>query len=884
VVDAGSILEDPDQLGLAHFIEHMAFNGTEHFARQELTKYLESIGMRFGADINASTGYDETIYTLTVPTDRPEIVDRAFDILEDWAHGLTFDPKEVDRERGVVIEEWRLGRGAGARLSDRQLPILFKGSRYAERQPIGKKEILEAATPDTLRRFYRDWYRPDLMAVVAVGDFDRARVEKLVKEHFGRLAGPAHERPRPVYPVPDNRETLFAIATDPEATDTSVGIYSKHPMPDQGTVGDYRRSQVEGLYHDLLNARLAEIAHGADPPFRWATSETGLFVPSTAVTFEAVGVRQDEVERGLTALLTEIERVRRHGFTATELARAKADVLRGYEQGLAERGKSDSSSYAGEYVRNFLEGEPSPGIAAEVELVRKLLPGVSLAEVDRLAAEWNRHENRVVLLSAPEKERAALPTEARLLAAFQAVAGRDIAPYQDRTVAGPLVPRPPRAGTLAAETKIPELGVTEWRLSNGVRVVMKPTDFKNDEVLLSGYGPGGLSLVPDEKLPSAMFATAVLAAGGAGGFDAVTLGKALAGKAASANSFISQLEEGVEGSASPRDLDTLFQLAYLKITAPRKDEPAFRSILARLRDHVANRLADPGEVFEDRLTATIAQGNPRYLPITPELLAKVDLDTAYEIYRDRFADAGDFTFFLVGNFTPESIRPLVLTWLGGLPSQGRREQWRDLGVRPPDGVVKVDVAKGLEPKAQVQILFHGDAPFSREARHDLAVLSNVLEVRLREVLRESLGAVYDVEVSADLVKRPRERYQVAVGFGCAPEKADALVHAVFAEIESIQKEGIAETYLKQVKETERRERELALKDNGFWLSALAASYEDGLDPRDILRYDELIGSATSERVRAAARRYLDETRYVLGVLRPEAAAQPAAKTGAAPGR
>ena len=353
VVNAGSVLEDEDQRGLAHFIEHMAFNGTEHFAKMELVKYLESIGMKFGADINASTGFDETVYTLTVPTDRPEFVEKAFDMLEDWAHGITFDPKEVDAERGVIIEEWRLGRGAEARLMDKQSPVLFQGSRYAERVPIGKLEILEKATPQTLRRFYHDWYRPDLMAVVAVGDVDRAQIEALVKKHFTPLQGPQPpetERQRPLYPVPPHAETRVSIATDPEATETTIGIYAKRARREQDKIGEYRQSIVEGLYHNLLNARLDELARRPDPPFLWGASTSGGFVRSAEVTYQAVRVRDGEAEKGLAALLTEVERVHRHGFTATELERAKKDWLRNYEQATTERRVTQSSTYAAEFV------------------------------------------------------------------------------------------------------------------------------------------------------------------------------------------------------------------------------------------------------------------------------------------------------------------------------------------------------------------------------------------------------------------------------------------------------------------------------------------------------------------------------------------------------
>jgi zinc protease len=813
VVDAGSVLEEEDQQGLAHFVEHMAFNGTESFAKHEIVNYLESIGMRFGPDVNASTNFDETDYTLRVPTDRPEILAKGLQILAEWSRAVAFEPDEIEKERGVVIEEWRLGRGAEARMRDKQLPVLFRGSRYAERLPIGRKEVLERAPRDAFLRFYRDWYRPDLMAVIAVGDFDPAAIESAIRERFAALPRPAEARSRPYFPVPDHAEPLFAVATDPEATDSSVAIYYKRPVRPQDTVGDYRRARIEGLYHDMLNARLLEAARMNNAPFLHAVSGSGRLVRSSEVIYQAAGIAEGGVLRGLEALLVEVERVRRHGFTATELERAKADVLRSYEQAFAERDKIDSANFAAEFERAFLEDEPVPGIAKELELVRALLPGITLAEVNRLASETLSESNRVVTVSAPEKPGAAPPREAELRAVFASAVARDLQPYQDRTIAGPLVPNPPAPGTLVTESRIPELGVTEWRLSNGARVILKPTDFQNDEVLLSGFKPGGTSLVSDADFLSAQLAPAIVREAGLGQFDRGALDKALAGKAAQAWTGIGELQESVGAGASPRDLETMFELAYLSITAPRRDDEAFRAFRERLRASLENRLADPETVFADKMRETISQGHPRRRPLTVERLAELDLDTAFRVYRERFADASGFTFILVGNFEPAAIQPLVLRWLGGLPAAGQVDTWRDIGVTYPEGQVRFEVARGLEPKSQVRLLLHGDAPWSREAEHDLAALAAALRIRLREVLREDLGGVYGVSVGGDLAPRPRQRYTFAVGFGCAPENTDTLLAAVFAEMAALEESGPAASVVERVRESERRELEVRRREN-----------------------------------------------------------------------
>ena len=884
ILNVGSLQEDDDQQGLAHFVEHMAFNGTRNFEKQELVDYLESIGMRFGADLNASTSFDETMYLLKVPTDDLEILEKAFVVLEDWAHGITFDPEEVDKERGVVIEEWRLGLGAQARIRDEQFPLLFQGSRYAERLPIGEVEILENAPAETLRRFYEDWYRPDLMAVVAVGDFDPDQIESLIRERMGRIPATPEPRPREVYPVPDHEETLWSFLTDPELPTTSVSIYTKLPRDEEGDVGDYRRSLVEGLYHGMLNSRLGELAQTSDPPFLFGYAAKSGLVRSRSVYVQGAAVEEGGVERGLETVLREAERVDRHGFTETELARAKLNLRRGYEQAYRERDKLPSSALASEAGRNFLEGEPIPGIATELALVERFLPTVTLDEVNELAQSWITDENRVILVSGPEKAGADLPSKDDLLAVFEAVETGEVEPWLDATVNAPLVALTPEPGEVVETRAIEEVGVEEWRLANGVRVVMKPTDFKNDQVLLAGFSPGGHSLVSDADHTSASFATSIVGESGYGEFGSIELRKALAGKVAGGSPYISELEEGFRGSASPEDLDTLLKLLYLAFTAPRFDEEAFESLEARWKILIENRLSQPEAVFGEALTEALTKAHPRRRPLTMELLDEIDPERALEIYAERFADAADFTFVLVGNFTPETIRPLVETWLGGLPATGREETWRDVGVERPEGVERVEIHKGLEPKSQVRLVFQAPATWSREARHDVRSLARILEMRFRDVLREDLGGTYGVAVSGSISRRPREEVGFWISFGADPEEVDGLVDTLFVELAALRRgdeEAMAEvaSSLENVKESIRRQRETQLEENGFWLASLESSYTYGEDPRLILEELDQVEAVTPERVRAAARKYLDpEDGYVLGVLYPaeevEAAEEP----------
>jgi zinc protease len=869
VVNAGSILEDDDQLGLAHFVEHMAFNGTRNFEKQEIVAYLESIGMRFGADLNAYTSFDETVYMLQVPTDSAQPLVQALRILEDWAHGVSFDADEIERERGVVLEEWRLGQGAGERLRKQYFPTLFSGSRYADRLPIGRPEVLQSFSRDALVRYYRDWYRPDLMAVVAVGDFDGAQVERMIREQFGRIPSPSAPRDRPAFAVPDHAETLVAIATDPEATGTSLEVDWKLPPRPLGTAAAFRRSLAQQLYSRMLNARFAEITQRADPPFIGAGSSHGRMIRTRDIYSLAAAVQDDGVERGLAAILTEGQRVARHGFTATELERQKTNLLRGLERAHAERDRTESARYAAEYVRAFLHGEAVPGIEAEYRLAQQLLPDIGLDEVDDLAREWITDRSRVIIVTAPERAAAALPTRDAILAVFDAVAAAGIAPFEDLVATEPLMADMPAAGRIVASRPVAGIEATLFELANGARVVLKPTTFKNDQILLGAYSPGGLSLVDDSVYVSGTFAAQLVSMSGLGALDAIQLGKVLAGQAAGVSASPGEYSEVLRGSASPRDIETLFQLTHLHFTAPRSDTAAYESFMARLRASMANRAASPQLAFSDTFALTLWQRHHRARPQTMELLDEIDQATAYRIFRERFADAGDFTFIFVGAFDPEELRPLIELYLASLPSGGGAEEPRDNGMRPVRGVVEREVRRGIEPRSQTRITFTGPVEYTPANRLAIGVLVDVLDMKLRDVLREDMGGTYGVSVSGGAQRFPEGRYTLSIAFGTAPERLEELVQAVFEQIAAIQADGPDPGALAKAREQRRRSFETDIERNEFWLSLLLREAETGEPAAAAFDLPQRLDAVTPELIRDAARLYLDTSNYVRVSLLPE---------------
>ncbi|MFL5636255.1 MAG: M16 family metallopeptidase [Gemmatimonadaceae bacterium] len=869
VVNAGSVLEDEDQRGLAHMVEHMAFRGTKLFEKNQISSYLESVGMRYGPDINAFTSFDETVYMITIPTDTAAIVDKGFQILSEWAHNVAFEPSQIEKERPVVIEEWRLGQGAENRMQNKWFPVLFTGSRYGQRLPIGLKSVLETYKPSTLRRFYDTWYRPDLMAVVAVGDFDKKQIEALIARYLGAIPAATNPKPRPLYAVPAHASTLVSINTDKEATRSSIRLLYKQPKRTNATTQSYRQNLVEGLFGSMFNDRFSEITQQPNPPFINAFAAQGDLVRS-AESFSLTAIVADNgIQRGLNALLTEGERVKRHGFLQSELDRAKKDLQRGIEQAYAERDKTNSSVYAESYVSAFLESQPSTSIQYDLDAITKLLPGITLAEVNKLAGQWMSEKNRVLATTSPEKAGIVTPTPGELMLAFEAVKGAQIAAYTEAAPSQRLVEKEPAGGRVQSVSEIKEVGITEWKLSNGVRVLLKPTEFNADQISFTAYSPGGASLLPDDSYIAASAGDLIPATSGVGKFTVVDLQKFLAGKTVSVFPSIDDLSQGISGSASQRDIETMLQLVYLYFTEPRLDTSLVNTFIGRFKGVLANRSASPEAAFSDTLQVTMAQHSVRELPVSAEVLDRIDLSKSFAFYKDRFSDASGFTFVFVGNFKPDSIKQFIEKWLGALPSTGRKETWRDTGIRPPNGVVQRVVKKGAEQKARTALVFTGPFEYTRQNRYHLIALGELLNIKLREALRENLGGTYGVTVSPSATREPLPSYRFTIGFGSAPERLEALTAAALAEVDSLKKFGTTPEYLQKVKEAAIRARETALKQNGYWLSQISTFDQSGWPLAEIPNGEKMISALTIEDLQKAAVKYLRTDNYVRVSLYPE---------------
>jgi len=873
-IKAGSILEDDDQLGLAHFTEHMAFNGSKHFKKNDLVSYLQSIGVEFGADLNAYTSFDETVYILPIPTDKPDNLNKGFLVLEDWANGVLFDGKEIDKERGVVLEEERLGKGAEERMNKKALPYILQGSKYANRLPIGTPEILKSFKPETIKRFYKDWYRPDLMAVVVVGDIDPPAAEALIRKHFEKLKGPEKPRSREYAKVPTRLKSEGLVITDAEATNHILQIfYATKESRISTTVGDYRQGIVKSLSGQMLNLRMQELTQKSNPPFLFGGSGESEFVHGYESYFGFSAIGKAGVVPAIEAVIVENERARKYGYSAAELDRAKKSFLRSMERAYNEREKTESADHADEYLRNFLNNEPIPGIDNEYAYYKKFMDGITLQEVNDYAAKNipSSAEKKLVLFQGPNQADFPIPTNEQLLAAVTIAEQLPVTPFEEKAVATSLMAIPPAAGKITSEKELAEVSVTEVMLSNGVKVVLKQTDFKNDQVLLSGFRFGGSSLYSDADMHNAQYATSMVSQMGVGDFTPTDLRKVLAGKTASASPRMSSLTEGIGGQSGSADIESMLQLVYLYFTAPRKDPELFQSFKSRQQGFIQNMLSDPRTIFQDsisRMMYNMHSRAPRFP--RPADFDHVSLDRVMQIYKERFGNANGWAFFIVGSFDMAAMKTLVSQYLGSLPSvAGPPPSFKDLGIRPVKGVVKKEIRKGVEPQSLISITFNGETPFVAEEQLKLQSLIDLLDIKLTETLREKLSGAYTAQIGGGLSKNPYNSYSVNIVIPCGPENVDMLTSAALGEIQKIKDRGPTIEDLNKVKEAYSKKQQENLKDNGYWMNVLQRSAELGTNPSSILTAEKRMNEITPKEVQDRARKYFNMTNYFQAVLNPE---------------
>lgn len=873
VVNAGSVLEDDDQQGLAHMSEHMAFRGTSHFKKNDIVSFLQTIGVTFGNDLNAYTGFDETVYILPIPTDKPSNLEKGFQILEDWAHNVLDKDEDIDAERPVVLEESRLGKGADDRMFRKIYPKLLEGSKYAYRLPIGIDSIVKNAKYESLRRFYREWYRPDLMAVIVVGDIDPAKAEEMIKKYFTGLVNPANERPRQDIAVPPYVTSSGLIATDKEATNYVIQVnYSAIPNPPDNTLKGYKEDIVKNIFVMLLNQRLKELTQKENPPFVFAGAGFSSFARNYEAFNAEIGIGSGDALKGLETFTSELERVKKYGFTQTELDRIKKTFLSQMEQLYNERDKNESANYAEEYIRNFLTHEPFPGIEKEYEYYNRLLPQITVDDVNGIANRLKQNSNKLIALTGPvPSAKQLLPSGAELLAKVSEVEKIDVKAYEEKALASSLLMVMPKPGKIISSRKNAYTGITDLVLSNGVTVTLKETDFKNDQLLVSGVRPGGKNNYGLVDKYNAEYAVAVVRSMGVGNFSPLDMQKILAGKNVVAGTSFSATSEGVNGSSSIKDAETMFQLMYLLFTSPRKDTSLFNSFIQKNKSQLAMIGANPQVAFIDTLYKVMFNNNPLASVPIPKIenFDKIKVDRAIQIYREHFGNAFGMHFTMVGSFKEVLLKPLIEKYIAALPSVNKKFGYTDNKVRAVNGKVNLTVYKGTEQKALSIVMYHGELPFSKDLELKANAISELLNLKIIEELREKIAGIYTGSIAADFSRIPYPNYSFVLELPSGPEKVDTLLFAINKEIDNLKKFGPSKQDLEKVKQQWRVQYKVNIKENNYWLGRLQDIYFPGSDPGYFIDYEKYINALSPKGIQDAAKLLLNGKNVITAILKPE---------------
>lgn len=872
--NVGAILENDDQNGLAHFLEHMAFNGTKNYPGKGVINYLETVGVKFGTNINAYTSLDETVYNLSdVPTTREGIIDSALLVLHDWSSFISLEGTEIDAERGVILEEWRQGAGADRRMWKESNILKYPGSQYSKRDVIGDTAIIKHFSHQTIRDYYKKWYRPDLQAILVVGDVDVDKVEAKIKTMFADITKKGNAGERPIYPIINNTEPVVAVVTDPEARMTRIELEYKHdvlPTEVKLSVHGYALGVINSLISTMIGNRFDEITQQADAPFVGAYAYYGELVKSKDA-FQLLAVPKEGKElEGLNALLLEAEKIKRFGFTNSELERAKTNFLKGMEKAYNERDNQKNNALVREYVRNFLTQEVIPGIEWEYETSKMMTPQLQLTMINQVAKSYVTDTNLIVSIMAPEKVEVKLPTKDQILAAVESAKKAELTAKVEEDMNKPLIQTAPKAGKVKKTTQNTTLGTTEWTLSNGVKVIFKPTTFKKDEILMNAFSDGGLSKVTNiADLPSGMLAAAIVSNNGLGEYSLIDLNKILTGKIASVSPSIGSYNEGLSGNSSVSDFETMLQLIYLHFTSTRKDDNAFKAMMNGYRASLANSATDPRKAFSDTIGVVVTDHNPRNVVMNLEMLDKIDQDKALAIFKQRFAVPADFTFAFTGNIDPanEAVKNAICTYLGGLKSKKGGEKFTDNNIRKAKG--KVDKAFDKEmkvKKASNFILYSATMPFNMTNRTLMTAIGSILNIRYLESIREKEGGSYGVGVRGSMSNTPIHEASVMMQFDTDPQKQVKLMGIIHAEVAEIVANGPRPEDLQKVKENMLKKYSEDVAQNNWWSAAIERYYMDKLNM--VADYKASIEALTPEAVQNAMKSIVSQGNVIEVVMKP----------------
>ena len=850
----GSVLEEENQRGLAHFLEHMAFNGTTNLPGMTLRNYLQSRGVKFGENLNAYTAIDQTVYMVTnVQTDLPGLVDTCLLILHDWSSFIALEDAEIDNERGVILEEERTTGGANRRVMEQLLPKMYPGSPYGERLPIGTKEVIANFKYDELRDYYKKWYRPDLQGLIIVGDIDVDAIEARIKEMFADIPAPVNPATRTQFMIEDNEEPIVAIATDPELTSYQISMYHKQDATPDSLKGDityWLSEYLINLVTSMQNNRLQELAQKPNPPFIYGYSYYGdYYVSPTKDAWTNIVVPKDlaGIEEAITAIVAETKRMQQYGFTASEYERAKADFLKYIESAYNERNNTENEKYVDACLNHFLSNEPMMDIETEYQLYQQIIPSLPLEAINAMLPEIIPANNLVMTLMAPEKEGEVLPTEEELLAMYNNAKNVEVEAYEEEVFDGPIVAKLPKAGKVKSETKDEVLGTTEWTLSNGMKVIYKQTTFKEDEIRMNAYSEGGLTALPQDDPYTLQVLGDIITLGGVGEFSAIDLPKVLAGKKVSVSPYISTYSEGMNGSCSPKDLETMLQLVHLYFTAPRADQEAFASNMERTKAMLKNMELNPMITLSDTLNKVMYNNHPLTVRMKAEDYDKVDYAKAMEMYKDRFADPNNFTFTFVGNIDVETFKPLVEKYLASLKKNKRKEDWKDIGLAMNNDNYVTHYRKEMQdPKTSVYMVYNGDMEYNLYNDTYMEVLSDVLDIVYTKSIREEQGGTYGVGVMGSINNRPKSDFRFLIAFDTNDEVYATLMDIAKAGLKDVAENGPRQEDLSKVLENKLKKRTEELQENRFWANAIVSAERDNID--FVTEYENIIKGITVESV------------------------------------